>query len=229
MPTNRLHDSQVATGKGDDGSTGLLFGGDRIQKDDARTEAYGTIDEAVAALGLARAELGALAGAGALKPGLAELADLILRFQRELFVAGAELATNPAAWDRQVDGQTRVSEAMLEGVEDVLGEMEARIAMPREFVVPGETRTSAALEMARTVLRRAERRTVAVHRDGLVPGPYLLPYLNRLADLLWVLARAAEQAEARNATPARVGSRPQSSRSTARRTASGDPLRSEGA
>jgi cob(I)alamin adenosyltransferase len=75
--------------------------------------------------------------------------------------------------------------------------------MPREFVVPGETPTSAALELARTILRRAERRAVALQRDGLVPGPNLIPYLNRLADLIWVLARAAERAESRAATPAR--------------------------
>jgi cob(I)alamin adenosyltransferase len=206
MPRSRL-DSKVATGKGDDGSTGLLFGGDRIQKDDLRAETYGTIDEAVAALGLARAELVAKDQHGILNPGLAGLAEMILRFQRELFVAAAELATNPEAWDRQVDGQTRVSETMLEGVDAVLLEMEGHITMPREFVVPGETRTSAALEQARTILRRAERRVVTLGREGLIPGEHLLPYLNRLADLLWVLARAAEQAEARTATPSRIDTR----------------------
>ncbi len=206
MPRSRL-DSKVATGKGDDGSTGLLFGGDRIQKDDLRAEAYGTIDEAVAVLGLARAELGVKDQLGSLNPGLAGLAEMILRFQRELFVAAAELATNPQAWDRQVDGQTRVSATMLEGVEAVLLEMEGHITMPREFVVPGETRTSAALEQARTILRRAERRVVTLGREGLIPGEHLLPYLNRLADLLWVLARAAEQAEARSATPSRIDNR----------------------
>ena len=206
MPPQRRLDSVVATGKGDDGSTGLLFGGERIQKDDLRTEAYGTIDEAVAALGLARAELAIKAQDGVLNPGLSGLGELILRFQRELFVAAAELATNPDAWDRQVDGQTRVSQAMVDGVDEVLRDMEAHITMPREFVVPGETLTSAALEIARTVLRRAERRVVSLGREGLIPGNHLLPYLNRLADLLWVLARAAEQAEARTATPSRTQS-----------------------
>ncbi len=200
-------DSVVATAKGDDGTTGLLFGGDRIPKDDARTEAYGTIDEAVAALGLARANLGAKRRIGTLAPPIGGLADLILRFQRELFVVGAELATNPEAWGRLEDGRTRVSAAMVEGVERVLVDLERHIEMPREFVVPGETVTSAALELARTILRRAERRAVTLRRDGLVPGPHLIPYLNRLADLLWVLARAAEQAESRTATPARTASR----------------------
>jgi cob(I)alamin adenosyltransferase len=204
VTSDHLRDSAVATGRGDDGSTGLLYGGERISKDDARTEAYGTIDEAVAALGLARARLGLKEEYGVLSPGLRPLRDLVLRFQRELFVAAAELATNPDAWERLEDGRTRVSADMVRGVEDVLAELESRVAMPKEFVVPGETPTSAALELARTILRRAERRAVSLGRDGLLPGPYLLPYLNRLADLLWVLARAAEQAEARTPTPSRT-------------------------
>jgi len=196
-------DSVVATTKGDDGTTGLLYGGARIGKDDPRTEAYGTIDEAVAALGVARANLAVKGRIGTLPAGLGGLAPLILRFQRELFVVGAELATNPDAWDRLEDGTTRVSAAMVRDVERDLVELEKAIEMPREFVVPGETPTSAALELARTILRRAERRAVALQRDGLVPGPNLIPYLNRLADLVWVLARAAERAESRSATPAR--------------------------
>jgi cob(I)alamin adenosyltransferase len=199
--------SAVATKKGDDGTTGLLFGGDRIPKDDLRTEAYGTLDETVAALGLARAELDASRRLGALPPALAEIEPLVLRIQRELFVAGAELAANPVAWDRLQDGTTRVSAAMVSGVEAVLADYEARIAFPKEFVVAGETRTSAALELARTIVRRAERRAVTLDRAGLVPGPHLLAYLNRLADLLWVLARAAEQAEAHTATAARTRDR----------------------
>jgi cob(I)alamin adenosyltransferase len=196
-------DSLVATGKGDDGTTGLLFGGPRIAKDDPRTEAYGTVDEAVAALGLARAELGSKGQYGVLNPALASLAEVILRIQRELFVVGAELATTPAAWDRLEDGRTRVSATMVDDLTALLEDLERRIAMPQEFVVPGETRTSAALELARTILRRAERRVVPLDRDGLLPGGHLLPYLNRLADLVWVLARAAEQAEARSSTPSR--------------------------
>jgi cob(I)alamin adenosyltransferase len=195
--------SVVATTKGDDGTTGLLYGGPRIGKDDPRTEAYGTIDEAIAALGVARANLGVKRRIGTLPAGLGGLAAMILRFQRELFVVGAELATNPDAWDRLEDGRTRVSEAMVRSVEQTLVDLEASIEMPKEFVVPGETVTSAALELARTILRRAERRAVALQRDGLVPGPHLVPYLNRLADLVWVLARAAERAESREPTPAR--------------------------
>jgi len=200
-------DSVVSTGRGDDGSTGLLYGGPRIRKDDPRTEAYGTVDEAVAALGLARAELGLKSQYGTLNPGLASVAELILRLQRELFVVGAELATTPDALDRLEDGTTRVSGAMVDGLTSLVVELEQRIEMPREFVVPGETRTSAALELARTILRRAERRVVSLQAAGLLRGEHLLPYLNRLADLVWVLARVAEQAEAHSSTPARVTKR----------------------
>ncbi len=197
------YESAVATGRGDDGTTGLLFGGERIRKDDPRAEAYGTIDEAVAALGLARAELGIKDQYGVLSPTLGGLAELVLRLQRELFVVGAELATNPDARDKARDGTTRVSAAMVEGLDALLRETEAHVELPHEFVVPGETRTSAALELARTLVRRAERRTVTLRSEGLVPSGHVLPYLNRLADLLWILARAAEQAEARTATTAR--------------------------
>ena len=195
--------SAIATGRGDDGTTGLLYGGDRIPKDDLRTEAYRTLDEAVAALGLARAELELKRQLDVLPPALDQVATIILRIQRELFVAGAELAANPAARDRLRFDVTMVSARMVAGIDALLEDYEARIAFPTEFIVPGETRTSAALELARTILRRAERRAVTLERADLVPGAHLLPYLNRLADLLWVLARAAEQAEARPATPAR--------------------------
>jgi cob(I)alamin adenosyltransferase len=193
----------VTTGRGDDGTTGLLYGGERIAKDDPRTEAYGAVDETVAALGLARAILSERAVAAPLPAGLADVAAHILRIQRELFVVGAELATNPAARDRGEDGRTRVTDAMVAGLDELLVSTESTIAMPREFVIPGETRISAALELARTVVRRAERRTVALRSSADPPSAALLAYLNRLADLLWVLARAAEQAEDRAATPMR--------------------------
>lgn len=203
----KVFDSAVATRRGDDGTTGLLFGGERVRKDDLRTEAYGTIDEAVAALGVARAQLGLKERLGTLNVGFGELPAILLRLQRELFVAAAELATQPGAFDRQQPGVSRVDAAMVEGLETMLREAEAHVTMPTEFVVPGETPTSAAIELARTVLRRAERRVVALEAEGLIPGPHLLPYLNRLADLLWVLARAAEQAEASPAPPSRTDRR----------------------
>jgi cob(I)alamin adenosyltransferase len=195
--------SAVATGKGDDGSTGLLFGG-RIAKDDARAEAYGTIDEAVSCLGLARAEVLVLGTSAPLPAAISELPQTLLQLQRDLFVAGAELATNPDAWDRQRDGETRVDEAMLDRLEAMLRAAEADVEMPREFIVPGSDRLSAALELSRAVIRRAERRVISVDRERLVPGAWLMPYLNRLADLLWVLARLAEQAEGGTTTRVRT-------------------------
>jgi cob(I)alamin adenosyltransferase len=204
MPDKLVRKSAVATRRGDDGTTGLLFGGERVFKDEPRTEAYGDVDEAVAALGLARAELGLKAQYGTLPRTLDGLPELILRLQRELFVVGAELATAPGAVDRQIAGETRVTAAMVDGLDALLAETEAAIEMPREFVVPGETRLSAALELSRTIVRRAERRAVAIRRAEPLPGDQLVPYLNRLADLLWILARAAEQGESRIATPSRT-------------------------
>ena len=113
---DRTIDSAVATGKGDDGTTALLFGGQRIPKDDLRAEAYGTIDEAVAVIGLARAQLGLKRQYGVLGQGFAGLGELLLRIQRELFVVAAELATNPEAWDRLEDGRTRVTPEMVEQI-----------------------------------------------------------------------------------------------------------------
>lgn len=155
-------------------------------------------------MGLARAEAGELAAADRLPSDLVGFPDLIVRLQRGLFVVGAELASNPDAWDRLRDGTTRVDEPMLVAVEADLAALETLIEMPREFIVPGASRLSAALELARTILRRAERRAVSLRRDGRVAGPWLVPYLNRVADLLWVMARAAEQGEQRASITARV-------------------------
>ena len=182
----KLPPSKVATGKGDAGTTGLLFGGDRISKDDVRTEAYGTIDEATAALGMARAELIGLTG-----EGIAELDETILSIQRDLFVIGAELATNPDAWNRLEEGRTKVSPKMLARINTLLAATEALIEFPKDFVIPGSSKASSAIELARTIIRRAERWCVTLGREGLLPGEHLLAYLNRLADLLWLLARQA--------------------------------------
>jgi cob(I)alamin adenosyltransferase len=198
------YESAVATGRGDDGSTGLLFSGNRVRKDDLRTEAFGTVDEAVAALGLARSELLMKEQYGVLTASLGGFRELLLRYQRELFVVGAELATAPDAADRQQDGSSRVTAAMVEALDSDLRELEASIELPREFVVPGESRLSATLELARTIVRRAERRAVTLAAvDTAIADGQVLPYLNRLADLLWILSRVAEHAEARGATMAR--------------------------
>ncbi|MGH2726054.1 MAG: cob(I)yrinic acid a,c-diamide adenosyltransferase, partial [Actinomycetota bacterium] len=146
-----------------------------------RTEAYGTSDEAVAALGVARAQVGDAA-----------LADLILRLQRELFVVGAELATGKDAWPKLTPGSTKVTSDMVDGLETLIDDYVARTGMPREFVVPGETAASAAIDLARAIVRRCERQSVAIARAGLLPDGEVLRYLNRLADLLFVLARHEE-------------------------------------
>jgi len=196
----------VSTGKGDDGTTGLLYAQRRVFKDDPMTEACGAIDEAVAALGLVRADVNDRAAEGRLPASLVTWPELLLRFQRELFVAGAQLATPPEAADRLEPGRTAVSAAMVAGLEKLLAEAEASVGAPTEFVVPGETRLSAAVEAARTAVRRAERRAVTVarvqHRVGDSAGDQLIPYLNRLADLLWILARVAERADLRAPVPA---------------------------
>jgi len=198
------YESAVATGRGDDGSTGLLYSQDRVPKDDLRTEAFGTVDEAVAALGLARSELQMKEQYGVLAASIGGLGELLLRLLRELFVVGAELATAPASRDRQQGGVSQVTVAMVGALDATLREVEASIELPREFVVPGETRLSATLELARTIVRRAERRTVSLaSADPAIADGHVLPYLNRLADLLWILSRAAERAEARGATMAR--------------------------
>lgn len=178
---------RIYTRKGDSGSTGLLYGGDRISKADLRTDAYGSTDEAVSALGLARAAIGA-----ATDRTEAALSELIVRLQRELFVVGAELATHIERRGRLDDGATRVTAEMVTALESEIDGIEAAHPMPAEFVLPGETMTGAALDIARSVVRRAERRTVALSEAGGLPDSQVVPYLNRLADLLFVMARAAD-------------------------------------
>ena len=172
--------ARIYTRTGDDGTTGLLYGG-RVAKDDVRTQAYGASDEAVAALGVARADVADV-----------PLADLLLVLQRELFVLGAELATGEEAWPKLVEGETRVTADMVTVLEDLIDDYTARTTMPREFVIPGETRASAAIDLARAIVRRCERHVAGMTREGLLPDGEPLRYLNRLADLLFVLARFEE-------------------------------------
>lgn len=178
---------RIYTRKGDSGTTGLLFGGARVSKADPRTDAYGTLDEAVSAMGLARASIGSATDRTEVR-----LAELLLRLQRELFVAGAELATHVDRRDRLTDGVSRVTEAMVAALEDEIDELESLVEQPKEFVLPGETMTGAFIDLARTVVRRAERRTVAIAESGGLPDSQVVPYLNRLADLLFVMGRGAD-------------------------------------
>lgn len=178
---------RIYTKKGDTGTTGLLFGGDRISKADLRTDAYGTVDEAVSALGLARAAIGHVTDRTEVR-----LAELTLRIQRELFVVGAELATHAERRARLTDGVSRVTAEMVGALEPEIDGLEKLVPQPTEFVVPGETATGAALDLARTTVRRAERRAVALADGGGLPGSQVVAYLNRLADLLFVMARVAD-------------------------------------
>ncbi len=170
---------RIYTRKGDDGSTGLFRGG-RVAKDETGPEAYGTVDEAVAALGAARA---AASGAAA---------EAILEVQRELFVIAAELATAPQKRAKLVAGESLATEGMVAALEGRIDAVVAEGGLPEEFVVPGSSPLAAAVDLARTVVRRAERRAVTHWRAAGVTDSWAVPYLNRLADYLFVLARAAE-------------------------------------
>ncbi len=177
-----MAERKVYTRTGDDGTTGLLYGG-RVAKDGPGPRAYGATDEVVSSLGVARAETE--------RDG--ELDVLLVRLQRELFVVGAELATEPEHRDRLTDGVTRVTAAMVDDLEPVIDDVSARFDPPQEFVLPGETRLAAALDVARTVIRRAERDVVAAVNEGwLEEESFVVPYLNRLADLVYTLARWQE-------------------------------------
>ncbi len=169
--------TRLWTGKGDDGTTGLLYGG-RVPKTSPRIEALGAVDEAQAAIGVARAEV---------EPGR-ELDDLLIAVERELWVLMAEVATEPANRSKLSPGASLVTDEMLQALSDRVDEVGGRFEPPSEFVVPGQDRCSALLDLARTVVRRAERAAAAVgDEDSLV-----VPYLNRLSSLLWTLARLVE-------------------------------------
>jgi cob(I)alamin adenosyltransferase len=174
---------KVYTKRGDDGSTGLLYGG-RVGKDDPRTDTYGTTDEAASVLGVARAHLTA--------DGADEWAAAVLRVQRELFVIGAQLATHTDHWDQLTDEVSRVTSAMVDRLEVDIDALTDRYPLPKEFVVPGGTVAGAVIDHARTVVRRAERSAVAMRGSGLLPDDLLVRYLNRLSDYLFVLARSVE-------------------------------------
>lgn len=175
-----LADVKIYTRKGDDGSTGLLFGG-RVAKDSAAPMAYGAVDETQAFLGLARAEC-----AG--RPDLAELADILLHLERDLWVVMAELATEPANRAQLTPGTSLATAEMVEHLETLIDDISARFDPPTEFVVPGQNRIGALLDVARTVARRAERDAL----PAAVDDSAVVPYLNRLSDLLWTLARWQE-------------------------------------
>ena len=168
---------KIYTRRGDEGETGLLYGG-RVSKTDLRCEAYGTVDEAVSALGLARS--------------LAQderLREIIMEAQRELFVVGGELATDPSEYARLVKRFSVVTSEMVDRLEDLIDELNGQMTLPNAFIIPGATPASGALDLARSILRRAERRVVSLKERDLLYNPVVLQYLNRLADLAFVMAR----------------------------------------
>ena len=169
---------RIYTRRGDDGTTGLFHGG-RVAKNSGGPEAYGTVDEAVSFLGVARTQ------------AEGSTAEAILAVQRDLFVVAAELATDPVKRDRLEPGISCVEAAMIERLEARIDQIETEVGMPTEFVVPGGDPVAAAIDVARTVVRRAERMAVAVLVDAT--DSLVVPYLNRLADYLYMLARAVER------------------------------------
>jgi cob(I)alamin adenosyltransferase len=169
--------TRLWTGKGDDGTSGLLFGG-REPKGSPRFEAVGAVDEAQAAIGVARAEA----------PSDSELDLILTGLARDLWVLMAELATDDANRSKLTPGGTLVTQEMVAALEAVIDDVAGRFELPSEFVVPGQDRASALLDLARTVVRRAERSAAAVAIDDSL----VIPYLNRLSSVLWTLARWVE-------------------------------------
>lgn len=169
---------RIYTKTGDDGTTGLLYGG-RISKSDLAAEAYGTVDEAVADLGLARA--------GTADPAARRL---LLEVQRDLFIVGADLATNPGERAKLKPGVSLTTPDMIDRLEGTIDSLVEVSPLPEHFVVPGATPASAALDAARATVRRAERRAVALREAGREVNAEAVRYLNRLSDLLFVLARS---------------------------------------
>jgi cob(I)alamin adenosyltransferase len=169
---------KIYTRTGDDGDTGL-FGGGRVTKDHPRVEAYGDIDELNAAIGMARAvEL------------MPRIDEVLAPLQRDLFAIGALLATPDRAKMAEQLAKARIDDERIAQLERAIDEGDAELEPLKAFIMPGGTPKAAALHVARTVCRRAERRVVALARDTELPGLVTI-YLNRLSDLLFTLARVA--------------------------------------
>ena len=176
---------KIYTKTGDQGETGL-FGGGRVSKDHIRIEAYGTVDELNAVLGMVRAQLGEKSVAAKVDPAVDHV---LAKIQNDLFTIGAELATANAEALAKI---TVIKSAGVELLERTIDSLQQGLEPLRQFVLPGGSSSSALLHLARTVCRRAERRviTLSAQREESV-SPVVVVYLNRLSDLLFVMARAA--------------------------------------
>src|SRR5579883_1307414 len=169
--------AKVTTGTGDTGYTGLL-GDQRVPKYDARPDTFGTVDEATSALGLARAT--------ASDPNVKEI---IYKIQQELYLLMGELATPPENYEKMGLRMTAEHVQQLEAIEESLKQ---EVEIPNKFIIPGDTLDGAALDLARTIIRRAERMAVKLLHDGVIQNGEVVRYLNRLSDLIFILARYVE-------------------------------------
>jgi cob(I)alamin adenosyltransferase len=180
--------AKVTTGTGDAGYTSLL-GEQRVPKYDERPEAFGTVDEATSALGLARAST---------TDDTAR--EAILQMQRDLYVLMAELATPP---EHLAAVGMRVTESQVDWLEALERDLQSRVTIPNRFIIPGDTIEGATLDVARTVIRRAERLVARLHHSGAVANGEALKYLNRLSDVVFILARYLEAKAGGGSTEAR--------------------------
>ena len=168
---------KIYTKSGDQGETGLLFGG-RISKAHIRTETYGSTDHAVSAIGLARA----LSDDERVK-------EILLQVQREMFMMGAELATDNSNRHHLLERFQIISEEHVARLESLIDQLNEAMELPPNFIIPGASAGSAAIDVARTQTRTAERRVIELRNEGMLPNAQIVIYLNRLSDLLFMLAR----------------------------------------
>ena len=169
--------AKVTTGTGDTGYTGLL-GEQRVPKYDPRPDTFGTVDEATSALGLARA--------ASTDP---KVKDIIYQVQQELYLLMGELATPPENYEKMGLRMTIEHVQRLEQVEESIKQ---EVEIPNKFIIPGDSLDGAALDLARTIIRRAERMAVKLLHDGVIQNSEVVRYLNRLSDLIFILARYIE-------------------------------------
>lgn len=173
---------RVYTRSGDDGETGLLFGG-RVPKTDLRCEAYGSTDQAVSAMGLARALS---------KDNYVQ--KILLQVQKEMFIVGAELSTTVENYELFTNNFNAITSEMVKRIESLIDELDDEIDLPSSFIVPGASPASAALDMARSLLRTSERRVVEMQQQEILVNSEVLRYINRLSDLLFMLGRYEDRA-----------------------------------
>lgn len=172
--------AKVTTGTGDTGYTGLL-GEQRVPKYDPRPDTFGTVDEATSALGLARAV--------ARDP---KVKEILFRIQNELYLLMGELATPPENYEAMTKQGLRVTPEHVKWMEQIEEELKQEVEIPNRFIIPGDTVDGAALDLARTIIRRAERMAVKLLHDNVITNGEVIRYLNRLSDLVFIIARYIE-------------------------------------